>query len=783
MKKNIIIAQLGSPKSTEVSDVRSYLREFLSDPRVIDVPRIIWFFVLNFIILVFRPKKSAAAYKKIEFCSFFPLIEITKAFVRGLRKELPDYEIQEKFVLSEPRVQYAIDKEKLENEQYYIFPQYPQFSDTTTSSVYDRIEREVPGFQNHKNVLCVGSYHLLKAFVDLSAKKILEHREKHGGDHVVMSFHGIPERYVTAKGDIYYQHCYETYLAIREQLGLPFDKVHICFQSRLGAEKWLTPYADEYVTGLIKDGVESVAVYCPSFVADCLETTDEIGDELLEEVEELGGELSFVPCLNNDTEWVKEYANFIKEVVDTQDPRPEHLFYSIDNKLLDENMPKLETKQSTPMDAKTKKTIKVVFFTLFLDLVGFSIIFPMFPALAKYYLETDPNNYFLNLIFGSIAQLTQVGGSSMSSVVLFGGALGALYSVLQFFAAPLWGGISDRIGRKPVLLVSVFGLFLSYVMWIFAGSFTLLILARFIGGIMGGNLSTATAAVADVTDETNRSKGMAFVGIAFALGFIFGPALGGLLTLANPLDYFPALEAYGLNPFSFAAALAAILSFINFFMVLTRFEETLNIKKSAVAHAKRVTSLLKLFTPLPYKNVNLTNYSYFLFISAFSGMEFTLTFLAVERLNYTSMDNAYMFIFIGFIIAMVQGGYVRRKASSIGEKKMALQGLIAVIPGLLIIAFTSSGAMLYLGLFFLAVGSAMAIPTLTSLVSLFTPYEEQGRSLGLFRSLGSFGRVIGPIAASLLYWKLGSTYPYLIGAAFIILPCLVLMKVEQNKEA
>ena len=431
------------------------------------------------------------------------------------------------------------------------------------------------------------------------------------------------------------------------------------------------------------------------------------------------------------------------------------------------------------LSPKAKASIKIIFLTLFLDLIGFSIIFPMFPALAKYYLEVDPNNYFLNLIFGSIASLTSLGGTDMSAIVLFGGALGALYSLLQFIAAPLWGGLSDKIGRKPVLLISLTGLLLSYILWIFSGSFTLLILARFIGGIMGGNISTATAVVADVTTPATRSRGMAFVGIAFAFGFIFGPALGGLLTLSNPLEANPGWASMGVNPFSYAALLAAVLSLINIVLIIFKFEETLD--KSKVPENYKTFNLAKIFKPLPYPNVNYTNISYFLFISAFSGMEFTLTFLAVERLSYSSMDNAYMFIFIGFIIAMVQGGYVRRKAHKVGEKRMAMMGLTTVIPGLFIIAYASGSGMLYLGLLFLAAGSAMAIPTLTSLVSLNTPDESQGKSLGIFRSLGALGRVIGPIFASLVYWKFGSIIPYVVGALFILIPVVILRKVEPQK--
>lgn len=442
-------------------------------------------------------------------------------------------------------------------------------------------------------------------------------------------------------------------------------------------------------------------------------------------------------------------------------------------------MKKKSVEDSTPMTPKGKRTVKVVFFTLFLDLIGFSIIFPMFPALAKYYLENDSENFFLKLIFTQISQLTEMGGSDMNTIVLFGGALGAIYSLLQFVAAPFWGELSDRFGRKPILLISIAGLFVSYVLWFFSGSFTLLIFARFIGGIMGGNLSVATAAVADVTDKSNRSKGMAFVGIAFACGFLFGPAIGGILTLWNPMTISAELNSWGVNPFSLAAGFAALLSFVNFFLVIFKFEETLI--KEKVQKSYKTSNLIKLFKPLPYPNVNLTNLSYFLFISSFSGMEFTLTFLAVERLGNTSLNNAYMFIFIGLVIGLVQGGYVRRKAALVGEKKMAIGGLFSLIPGLLFIAFAHSNITLYTGLSFLAFGSALTIPTLTSLVSLGTPDHEQGRSLGIFRSLGSLGRVVGPIIASLIYWRYGSHIPYIICAIFLIVPIAVLSKVKIAK--
>ena len=436
------------------------------------------------------------------------------------------------------------------------------------------------------------------------------------------------------------------------------------------------------------------------------------------------------------------------------------------------------------MNEKKRSTLKIVFLTLFLDLVGFSIIFPLFPELMSYYLKVDHENFFLRFFTQTLTEWTNLGSAEISHVVLFGGLLGALYSLLQFLCAPFWGALSDRIGRRPVLIISLTGLSVSYLMWFFSGSFTLLIAARFLGGVMGGNISTATAVVGDITSSQNRSRGMAVVGIAFALGFIFGPALGGLLAHVDLTSSFPHWSAYGVNPFSMPAALAFVLSVLNLLQIIVRFSETLppsQRRDREHSQVGRSMNPLYLFTPLPYKGINSLNLAHFLFLAAFSGMEFTLTFLAFERLGYLHMDNALLFVFIGVLVALVQGGHVRRKASQVGEKKMAIQGLGIVIPGLLGIALAQSSLTLYLSLFFLSVGSAMAIPCLTALVSLYAPPHAQGQVLGIYRSLGALARVVGPLAASLLYWHLGSPYPYVLGALFLLLPISILFKLPKRK--
>ncbi len=783
-KIKVVLGQLGSPRSTSVKDVRAFLKEFLSDPRIVDINPILWKIILNLFVLPFRPKKSAEAYSRIATPEGFPLITNTEKVAHALKEHLdPNLEINHCFLLADPRPKAIFDE--WENEDVYtraqkvlLLPQFPQYAESTIGSVVDVVAGDLKTRVNIPTLTIVSCYHRSAAFIDNSVRKINESLKQHPDiDQLVISFHGIPLRRVLQKKDQYYQHCVETYELIRERLETEVD-ISMNFQSRFGSEVWLGPYTDATVLRMVKDGKKKIAVYCPSFVVDCLETTDEIGTELGHAVKELGGELVHIPCVNSDPEWIKDYGHFINTYANGSEADRAGLFYPVEvREIMTKELNEQAKAAPTPMPEESKKILKLMFVTMFLDLVGFSIIFPMFPAMAKHYLVVDSDNFFLSGMMSLISNVQSIslsagGVPQMNTVVLFGGLLGALYSLLQFIAAPFWGGISDRVGRRPVLLISVFGLFISYVIWFFSGSFTLLIIARLVGGLMSGNMSIASAVVSDVTDSKNRSKGMAVIGIAFAFGFIFGPAIGGILSMVNLAEKFPNLVVYGVNPFSSPALLAATLSLINFFMIWKSFPETLK-KGADTGHYKRSLNIIALFKPLSDRRVNMTNLSYFFFITFFSGMEFTLTFLAVERLGYTSMDNAYMFIYIGLIIGLVQGGYVRRKAHQVGEKKMAFHGLLCLIPGLVILAIANATWMLYGGLLFLAMGSAMVIPCLTSLVSLYSPANLQGQSLGIFRSLGALGRVAGPIYASLMYWRFGAVVTYLFGAVAILIPAMI----------
>jgi len=418
-------------------------------------------------------------------------------------------------------------------------------------------------------------------------------------------------------------------------------------------------------------------------------------------------------------------------------------------------------------ETKPKSALGHVFGIVFLDIIGFSIIFPLFPAMLEYYLGLEGES---SAVGSLIAWLERWAGDDKNAVAaLFGGILGSLYSVLQFLFAPVWGSISDRSGRRPTLLVTLVLTVLSYVLWLFAGSFTLLILARRLGGIAAGNISTASAVVADTTTGADRAKGMGILGMAIGLGFVVGPALGALSS-TWVLGDGNTTGGWGLHPFSGPAVIALGLSLLNLLTVATRFRET------RVPGARTEGKSLNPFGQirrLALPGVARANAIYFLYATAFSGIEFTLTFLVVERFAFSPIDNGWMFVYVGLVIAFVQGGLVRRLVPRVGERKLSLMGVLLTIPGFVLIGQAGGTGALYAGLSFMAVGSAFVMPCLSSLVSRYTPADRQGLSLGAFRSLGALSRAVGPILGGLCYWRFGSAMPYLVGALFLVLPVLL----------
>ncbi|MDP6385013.1 MAG: MFS transporter [Planctomycetota bacterium] len=420
----------------------------------------------------------------------------------------------------------------------------------------------------------------------------------------------------------------------------------------------------------------------------------------------------------------------------------------------------------------------VAFLTVFLDMVGFSIIFPLFPSLLEHYLELEGPDGTVGRVRAALLVLAE---SDWAVTTLFGGLLGSLYSVLQFVSAPLWGAASDRRGRRTILLWTLAGTALSYVGWIFAGSFALLILARAVGGIMAGNISTVSAAIADTHKGPDRAKGMGMLGAGIGLGFVVGPAIGGVLAgWSAGLEW--TTGGWGLNPFSGCAAVALVLSMVNLILAARLFPETHPVEKRGNATGERTLRPFAALKELNLPGVRGANRSYFIYSVAFAAMEFTLPFLVADRFDFGPMDIAKMFVFIGLTLALVQGGLVRRLVPRFGEVRLTTLGMALTIPALVTVGLAQSVLLLYVGLGLLAAGSAAVMPSLSALVSRYSPADRQGMAMGIFRSMGSLARALGPILGGMVYWKLGNQVPYPLAAAVIVVPLLIAHGLPQPTE-
>ncbi len=437
---------------------------------------------------------------------------------------------------------------------------------------------------------------------------------------------------------------------------------------------------------------------------------------------------------------------------------------------------------ASPEPPQRQVSLGVIFLTLYIDLIGFSIIFPLFPAMLEYYLGREGHGGLFGWLLAHIdafARLT--GGGGGYTPVLFGGILGSLYSLLQFLFAPYWGELSDRLGRRRVLLLTVTGITFSYLLWVFSGSFWLFILARLFGGAMSGNLSVATAAVADVTSREDRAKGMGLVGVAFGLGFITGPAIGGLMSGYNLLLHHPGLAAYGIHPFSLPALIAFACCLLNLAWIYARFTETRRPGAQAAAPPRERHPLKALFG-IADSRVRRSNLLYFVFALAFSAVEFSLAFLAADRFAYTPRQMTAIFVFIGFMSIFTQGVLVRKTVPLFGERRVLVAGVTIFMLALFLMGFAPNQAVFYAGLACLSLGSGFTNSAISALISLYSRVDEQGRVLGVFRSLGSLARAIGPVVGGLIYWRLHPEGLYALGGLIMLVPIVMGLRLPQPEK-
>lgn len=319
-KTAIVLVNLGTPEAPSTSAVRTYLREFLSDPRVVEIPRLPWWFILNCIILPFRSAKSARKYQMIWTKEGSPLKVHTKKqaiLLRGLLGVRGHGEVLVEYAMryGTPSISTVLDKLKIENcERILILPAYPQYSATTTASIYDAVFSHYASVRNVPELRFVKHYHEHEGYLDALKDSVLAYWEINGRpDKLVMSFHGIPKRTLLL-GDPYHCECHKTARILAEKLRLSQGEYLVSFQSRFGKEEWLQPYTAQSLQALAQQGVARVDLLCPGFTSDCLETLEEIAMEAKRDFFKAGGkEFHYIPCLNETPAWIGALAEIVEQ--------------------------------------------------------------------------------------------------------------------------------------------------------------------------------------------------------------------------------------------------------------------------------------------------------------------------------------------------------------------------------------------------------------------------------------------------------------------------------------
>lgn len=372
-----------------------------------------------------------------------------------------------------------------------------------------------------------------------------------------------------------------------------------------------------------------------------------------------------------------------------------------------------------------KSSLLIIFLIVFIDLVGFGIVIPILPYYAQSY------------------------GASAWQL----GLLMTAYSAMQFLISPFWGRLSDRIGRRPVLLMSLVATSASMIFLGLAGSLTALFVGRTLAGIFGANISTAYAYITDVTTEKDRAKGMGLIGAGFGLGFIFGPAIGGLLS------------RYGYAAPMFAGAgLAAVNAVFAYF----RLEEPALSPEAREENRAKKFDRRSIQLALSDPRTRIATMLFFWVTFAVTQMEVVFAIYLAYRFGYDAEKAGILLAIMGVIMAGVQGGLIRRLAPRYGEAALIAVGTATCAVALVGFSYAPSILVFLLSLCLLAIGHGMLHPSLSSLASLGAHPSRRGMTMGVFQSASSLARVAGPPAAGWLYDHAGHRAPFLVASSILI---------------
>jgi DHA1 family tetracycline resistance protein-like MFS transporter len=368
------------------------------------------------------------------------------------------------------------------------------------------------------------------------------------------------------------------------------------------------------------------------------------------------------------------------------------------------------------------RPLGIIFLTIFVNLVGFGIIIPLLPFYAE-----------------------QFGASPLTIGLLF-----AVFSLCQLIASPVLGHLSDRYGRRPVLIFSLAGTVVSFVLLALAGSIAMLFVARIIDGLSGGNISTARAYVADVTEPKDRARAYGLIGVAFGLGFIFGPALSAILS-AQVSYTAPIWAAAGLT------AVAMLLAWL-------WLPETVH--RTNAGGTQLVATLTGLLQRAGLRRLLVIDFVYWF---AFAVFQTTFGLFAARRFGFDAPETGYFFTAFGLLGAVVQGVLIRPVVERFGDKRILVAGLACGVVGLVAASATYSVPVFAVALVPLAFGIGFGHPTMSSLISRAARGDEQGRVQGAASAVESLGRTIGPVWGSASLQRFGEATPYLSASAFLLL--------------
>ncbi|MCB1961412.1 MAG: ferrochelatase [Rhodocyclaceae bacterium] len=317
-RTGVLLVNLGTPQAPTAAALRPYLKQFLSDPRVVEIPRLAWWPILNLIILNTRPAKSAKKYASIWTDEGSPLAVHTQRQAKLLAGHLGeaghrDWMVEWAMRYGSPSIPAVLDRMRAAGcDRILVVPLYPQYAGSTTASVMDEVAASLRAWRNLPELRFVRSYHDAPGYIDALAARVHAHWEKHGAaERLILSFHGVP-RFTLDKGDPYHCECQKTARLLTDALGVPAERVQVTFQSRFGKAEWLQPYTQPTLEALARKGMRSVDVMCPGFAADCLETLEEIGMECKEAFLSHGGErFGYIPCLNEDEAWLRALTQLV----------------------------------------------------------------------------------------------------------------------------------------------------------------------------------------------------------------------------------------------------------------------------------------------------------------------------------------------------------------------------------------------------------------------------------------------------------------------------------------